>query len=498
MHLKKESTFIRRHLPRILYTTSKLFVLFFCLFLIFAPGGVNKVYVTTRQIVFHLLLGVGGIKGADSTIMNQFIFRSVIIPFYILSFATISLLIVKWIKPHNKIILDIRNKILWIIRAFDCKSFYIISLLCSFAYFALQIDLKNYIKSFFGKDQFTISYFDPNEIKFLAPKNQMNLILIYVESLEAAPRDPRLYGSNLLKPLDNIDGQDILHFPQVPGTEWTMAGMVASQCAIPLKPFYVKNLSDSFFPGLVCLGDVLQRFDYEQYFFTANDLRFGNRDTFYKMHGYKHLFGKDQWKEMGVDPNLFNGWGDGLHDDTLLDEVKKIILANHANKTKYNMTILTTDTHFSNGYQSPRCELDERSSGFKGAYKCSAKIIAHFIKDLQSHHVLDNTLLIIMGDHLFMTLPTQVKFFPEPRNVYFKIVQNGGKLRSRNKMNHFDVAPTILDIMGFLNQSNSKFGLGISLFSDLDDKTYESHFEQVSNDDIINSSIRYNSFLESK
>jgi phosphoglycerol transferase MdoB-like AlkP superfamily enzyme len=48
---------------------------------------------------------------------------------------------------------------------------------------------------------------------------------------------------------------------QLPGTDYTIAGMVASQCGIPLFAPFEGNASasvSSFFPQNICLGDILK------------------------------------------------------------------------------------------------------------------------------------------------------------------------------------------------------------------------------------------------
>ena len=42
-------------------------------------------------------------------------------------------------------------------------------------------------------------------------------------------------------------------------------------------------------------------------------------------------------------------------------------------------------------------------------------------------------------------------------------------------MNHFDVAPTILDALNILPEDNKQFGFGISLFQDENKFNYDKH-----------------------
>jgi phosphoglycerol transferase len=81
-----------------------------------------------------------------------------------------------------------------------------------------------------------------------------------------------------------------------PGTNWSIAGMVASLCSVPLKPYYGNNMGSKsrFLPSLTCLGDILKAQGYEQYFITGPKLKFSGMDTFYLDHGYDVTIGRDE------------------------------------------------------------------------------------------------------------------------------------------------------------------------------------------------------------
>jgi membrane-anchored protein YejM (alkaline phosphatase superfamily) len=81
-----------------------------------------------------------------------------------------------------------------------------------------------------------------------------------------------------------------------------------------------------------------------------------------------------------------------------------------------------------------------------------------------------------MGDHL--SSPKKIdRFSPElDRNIYFKT--NATKKFTRQKMNHYDVAPTLLQEMGILNTEDNRFGFGVSLFND-SLYNYDDHYIKV-------------------
>jgi hypothetical protein len=102
-----------------------------------------------------------------------------------------------------------------------------------------------------------------------------------------------------------------------------------------------------------------------------------------------------------------------------------------------------------------------------------------------------------MGDHLFHSARAQQALFSSPsRTIYFKLIENKPRSFKRQSMTHFDIAPTILDALGYLNSPEDQFGLGISLFSnELGFDYYKKSLQsQVLTPKILNSSQTYNSF----
>lgn len=109
-----------------------------------------------------------------------------------------------------------------------------------------------------------------------------NLVYIYAESLERTYLDENLFPG-LITELKELE-QSALSFTgleQVSGTHWTIAGMVASQCGIPLVTASGGNAMsgiDRFLPGATCLGDVLHTRGYNLIYMGGADNDFaGNK-----------------------------------------------------------------------------------------------------------------------------------------------------------------------------------------------------------------------------
>lgn len=110
-----------------------------------------------------------------------------------------------------------------------------------------------------GDPDFADWYKVPNKA---IPTPRLNLVYIYAESLERTYFREQIFPG-LAPELGTImkNSIDFSHTAQLLGTDYTIAGMVASQCGIPLFAPFEGNASSSvsgFFPQNICLGDILK------------------------------------------------------------------------------------------------------------------------------------------------------------------------------------------------------------------------------------------------
>ncbi len=374
--------------------------------------------------------------------------------------------------------------------------------------FLYQIELFHFVRISLGEDKFSALYRAPDVSQLTTRPARKNLVLIYVESLERTMGDAERVGRDAIAPLRQLEGTEIPRFPAAPGTHWTIAGMFSSQCSAPLKPFFANKFhsfaTDDFFPSAVCLGDVLKAAGYEQYFLVGHHLAYSGLDKFYRTHGYHHLLGREEWKQRGVDPSELSSWGFGLHDDKLLEQAHGVIRElrergeHHRQQRPFNLTLITQDNHFPRGIPSPRCSDDEKQGDFPGAFHCNSRFLADFITRLKQEGLLENTVVVLMGDHPFMNSMKQSMQFRGERHVYFKILSPLERPPARTSMTHFDVAPSLLDLLGLTDGKDTRFGLGISLFSGISAEDYERHLSAVTSDSILNKSVAYEAFWKPK
>ncbi|MDX2480485.1 MAG: sulfatase-like hydrolase/transferase [Desulfuromusa sp.] len=310
------------------------------------------------------------------------------------------------------------------------------------------------------------------KIEFSLSK-RLNIVLIYAESLEQSFFDEKLFP-NLLTNLKKVKEKSInfSNVDQGTGAGWTIGGIVASQCAYPLAVEHEVdpndlNIFDKFLPKATCLGDLLEKDGYHLSFLGGADARFGGKEKFLRSHGYEEVLGFNDLKSRLVDDTYVTPWG--LFDDTLFDYAIEKFVALNNEKSPFLLTLLTLDSHGFEGYKSKSCEnyqLGENS--ILNSIHCSDQLVSKFIEQIRSSAYSENTLIIVVSDHLAMRnkasslLESSIK----PRRLTFFI--NTPEQRSEENSNpglHYDIAPTILDIIGYDIDGQMGFGKPLALGS---------------------------------
>ena len=296
-----------------------------------------------------------------------------------------------------------------------------------------------------------------------------NLIYIYAESLE------RTYFNeafpNLAPELGAIKANslDFSNTQQLPGTEYTIAGMVASQCGIPLFAPFDGNASSSlstFYPQNVCLGDILKAAGYQNYFYQGASLSFAGKDLFLSSHGFDHLYGFNELKSVVKDPGYRNDWG--WYDDTVLDLVfdKYVELAQQGRP--FSLFALTVDTHHPDGFISRSCQRksylwEGKQNKSFAAVACSQEHIARLIERIRATPWFKNTIIVVSSDHLAMNNTAWKYLNQHDRSDLFFMLRgddNSSKVIPV-KRSTLDNGATVLDALG----GDNFIGLGRSSLS---------------------------------
>ena len=307
---------------------------------------------------------------------------------------------------------------------------------------------------------------DANVTAEFSKLNKPNIVLIYAESLEQRYFDEAVFPG-LVPNLKNLKDQSInfSNVSQGVGAEWTMGGLVASQCAYPLTVAHdigVNNFDmfDSFLPKATCLGDLLEKDGYQLTFIGGADSRFAGKDKFLDSHGYTERIDQDILLGTLADKSYRNGWG--AFDDTLFDfAIRKFVTLSNA-RVPFLQTLLTIDTHHPGGYLSKSCgTYGQGDNSSLNSVHCSDQLITKFVEQIRNSPYSENTIIIVLSDHLAMRneASSLLEDSLMPKRLTFLVNMPGGKKKiNTNPGLHYDIAPTILDLVGYTIHGQMGFG----------------------------------------
>lgn len=420
---------------------------------------------TVEQFLFHIQYGAEGLEGFDIGLVYSYARHAVIGPAVYSLLALIAEDKLTWLYKKKKFLSKPVQQYLKVLISVTP-----VLVLCwglNLAYSRFSVGA--YLSDEHQHDYFAEHYVSPADIQITqVEKAPKNLVLIYVESLESIYSDAGIFGKDLLAPLNAVPGVHFEKFRQVPGTDWTIAGITASQCGLPLKPLAVidKNrqgqLFKNFLGNATCLGDTLNSLGYKNIFMGGANLDFAGKRKFLTNHGYTELYGTEEWlatKRYTKDD--FHAWG--LHDDDLFTEARHRLDQLQASGERFNLTLLTVNTHFPDGFISEACAR-RGGQDFTDVVTCSAHDVADFINYIKQQGYLKNTNVVVLGDHLTMPNAVYDKIADiEDRKIYNLWVSEPMAEPNRDRIIHFDFAATILEFIGYKVHGN-RYGLGYSAF----------------------------------
>ena len=351
-----------------------------------------------------------------------------------------------------------------------------------------RINLSNYIKwNLFGttSDFIANNYVDPGSVKITFPEQKRNLIYIFLESAETTFADRENGGAferNVVPELTELaqENEDFSGSEKMlnggvslPGSTWTMGAMFAMATGAPLKvPINGNNIrkEEFFFPRMASLGTILKEQGYEQELLIGSKAPFGGRNVFYKGHGGFKIRDYDYANRHGRIPKDYHVFW-GYEDEKLFQFAREDLLELSAKGKPFNLTMLTVDTHFEDGYRCRLCR-DEFGEQYADAFACSSRQTAEFVKWVQQQDFYENTTIVICGDHPTMDIDF-CKDVSEDylRKTYVAIVngktsEEKSRLRTFREYSTMDLFPTTLASMD-VRIEGERLGLGVNLYSDI-------------------------------
>ena len=320
-----------------------------------------------------------------------------------------------------------------------------------------------------GQQSLKLNDLLPRKTPYLLPGSvRKNLVLIYLESLERTYFDQQIFP-NLITRLSNLEKQGITFtdIRQLNSSWWTIGGMVASQCGIPLvTPSHGNSMSgiQKFYQGATCLGDILKDNGYSLTFMGGADLGFAGKGAFLKTHGFDFTLGSRELDAAHMQPHEFCGWG--IHDDKLLDLAWNKFQRLADLQKPFVLSVLTLDTHHPNGFPSSSCrniKYGDGSNPMLNAVACADRLVADFVEKIRQSSWGRKTVVVLLSDHLAMKNRATYLLKKKPRRDFFLILdptQNRREAINRPGTS-LDVGTTLLHILGF----QGRLGLGTDLLA---------------------------------
>ena len=255
----------------------------------------------------------------------------------------------------------------------------------------------------------------------------------------------------------------------MPGTTWTIGAMFAQTSGLPLSVSIDGNSMDtqtSFFAGAVTLGDILESQGYSQTLLIGSDAAFGGRELYFTEHGNYEMMDYKYAVQNGLIPEDYHVWW-GYEDEKLFEFARQKVTELAAQPEPFNLTMLTVDTHFEDGYVCERCPQLYGDDQYSNVMRCSSRQVSAFVQWLQQQDFYENTTIILCGDH-----PTMDSDYCEDidsgytRKTYTAYINAAAQkeTETRRDFTTFDQFPTTLAALGVQIEGN-RLGLGTNLFS---------------------------------
>lgn len=325
------------------------------------------------------------------------------------------------------------------------------------------------------------NYVDPADVNIEFPEKKKNLIYIFLESMEMTYADEKVGGAfeeNIIPELTELskknenfsgDSDELNGGIPMPGTTWTMGAMFGQTSGLPLNISIDDNAMDtqeSFFPGIITLGDVLHEEGYSQTLLIGSDATFGGRKLYFTDHGQYDILDYEYAVKNKMIPEDYKVWW-GYEDEKLFGFAKEKLLELSKQDNPFNLTMLTVDTHFEDGYVCELCPDTFGNNQYANVMACSSKQVKKFIDWIQEQDFADDTTIVISGDHLTMDSDfcDDVKKSYQ-RKVYTTYINSSAQKETDNKRTYttFDAFPTTLAALG-ANIEGNRLGLGTNLYS---------------------------------
>lgn len=493
INLNKEIVLTKKQNVRIIFFIFLSALLFLSIIWLHQNTG----NVTLEQLLFHLKVPIEGTN------------VGMIWDYLLWTFGRVAIivggisLIIFIFEIKLKISLEKKKKILYVISS--------LTLIASLIYGVVRMDIKSFIINQIKASTFIEEeYVDPSQVNITFPEEKQNLIYIYLESIEntfASKEDGGMYEIDRMPELTQLAKENISFSNSEKlggalyalGTNWTVASMVSQTSGVPLKISIEQNSYgkySTFLPGVYSLGEILEENGYKNYLLLGSEGQFGGRKLYFEQHGNYQIWDYNSAiEEERMKPEDKVWWG--YSDSDLFKYAKEQLTEISQKDEPFNFTMLTVDTHFTDGYVCEKCE-NQFDDQYSNVIRCSSKQISEFVNWIKEQAFFENTTVIVTGDHITMqsSIADEVKEngYGE-RTVYNAIISSRiDPTKTTNRLFFtMDMFPTTLAALGAQIEGN-RLGLGTNLFSDKQTLIEKYGLEYV-REEIEKKSVFYNKKL---
>ena len=301
---------------------------------------------------------------------------------------------------------------------------------------------------------------------------QKNLVYIYLEGVEQTHFDEELFPE-LTPNLKSLQEKSVYfsNIKNTVGTKFTIGGMVASQCGVPLlASSHLNSLggSDVFLPKISCVGELLSEQGYRMSYFGGADLDFAGKGKFLRGHGFDDVSGLHELQQRMKNPEYKSWWG--LYDDTTFEFAFDHFNTLSVQDERFALFTLTLDAHHPWGNPSASCDglqCGDGQSEILNAVHCSDKLVSELVETILESPFSRDTIVVVASDHLALqnSATETLEKSQSGRNNLFMILNSGHVSQEIERLGStLDIGTTLLPLLGFEG--------GIGLGRDLLDKNY--------------------------
>lgn len=314
------------------------------------------------------------------------------------------------------------------------------------------------------------------------PEVLPDIVFIYLEGVERQYGNASVFG-DIYAPIEAYEdrGVTFTNVLEINGTGWSLAGLVATQCGVPLVPnglrFYSKlDQQAEFMPKRKCLNQLVRDMGYETSFVMGGTQHFGGYDHFFALRNFDNIVDRPAIARSLTSDEAaaaLTGWV--LDDQSVFDASRHLYDRKRQQDAPMLLMLATYGPHGSTAVVSRGCTETGQAGlapDLLTAISCTLKDTVSFLDHVIANHRDRPTIVIVASDHLNHDPAMAEMFTKEERSntlIMFSLgiddplLPPGTRVDKPGSM--IDVYPTILAYAGFA-EANVRAGLGRSLLGD--------------------------------